>query len=84
MEYLEICKIDTSKLLVGTKQILRALGENTLKCVVIAEDTDQFIKDVVGEACKGKDVKIVSAPDKTELGKLCGIKVGAATCGILR
>ena len=84
MEYTKVAEIDRERLIVGTKQILRAIEEDAVETVIVAKDADHFIKDTILSALNDRNVELVYAPSKAELGTLCGIKVCAASCGVKR
>lgn len=71
----------TVKLIVGVKQTLRALNENILECIFIAEDADGYAVKQVIEAAKEMHLQIINVESKKKLGKQCGIDIGAACAG---
>lgn len=84
MDYKKVADVERNRLIVGTKQILRAIEEDVLDTVIVATDADHFIKDTILSALNDRNVELVYAPSKEELGMLCGIKVSAASCGIIK
>lgn len=82
-EHLIFMLTDSSKV-VGTKQVLRGLASDSLRCVVLSEDADDFLKGRIVAKAAEKGIEVVAAPSMEFLGKLCGIDVGAATAGILK
>ncbi len=79
MDYKAIANTPKSELVVGFKQVLKGIEEGTARCVVVASDSDSFIKDRVSETAKFYSVEIVSCPTKAELGRLCRVDVPTAT-----
>ncbi len=75
---------EPSKLVVGTKQVLRALSEGKALKVYIAKDADEHIKNSLYEAMSGSDAKLELADGKKELGDACGIKVGSACAALVK
>ncbi len=71
-------------LVVGTKQTLKAINENKLCKVFIAQDAENYVIRSIEEAAKNKKTVVTHVPSMKKLGKDCGIKVSAATAGILR
>ena len=65
---------EPSRLVVGTKQTIRALSEKKVLELYIAEDADQA----------AGDVKIIYVPTMRELGGKCRIAVGTAVCAVLK
>ncbi len=73
---------DKSCLVVGTKQTFRALLEQRVLELYIAEDADDFLKAKLLQAAG--DVKVNYVPTMQELGRKCRIAVGTAVCAVLR
>jgi large subunit ribosomal protein L7A len=76
--------LQAGKIVVGTKQTVRALKEGKALEVIIAEDADPSIVDKVMEAAKEANVPITKVDSMKKLGKACKIQVGAAAVAILR
>ena len=72
------------KKLVGCRQVLRGLSEDTIRCVVVAEDADSEIKSHLVKTAMSKNAKVLYAPSMDWLGQNAGIDVGAATVGFLK
>ena len=72
---------EPSRLVVGTKQTIRALSEKKVLELYIAEDADEFLKAKLQAA---GDVKIIYVPTMRELGGKCRIAVGTAVCAVLK
>jgi large subunit ribosomal protein L7A len=66
----------------GYRQVLRALDSGTLLSAEIAKDTDPSIREKLLAALKEANVPYKFVDSKVELGKLCGINVGAAVAGV--
>ena len=73
---------EPSRLVVGTKQTIRALSEKKVLELYIAEDADEFLKAKLLQAAG--DVKIIYVPTMRELGGKCRIAVGTAVCAVLK
>jgi large subunit ribosomal protein L7A len=71
------------KKVVGVKQSLKAIGNGEGKVVYIAKDADNKIIDSVESLVKQFSLELIYVDTMKELGKLCGIDVGAATAVIL-
>ncbi len=74
---------DSSKV-VGSKQVLKGISEDKVRCAIISEDADDNLKLKIASACTRNNVEILYAPTMEWLGFTVGIKVGAATVGILK
>lgn len=71
-----------TKLIVGTKETLKALEDGRAKAVFVARDADQtVIRPVLDLASQG-EVEVVFVEFMSDLGKACGIEVGAASAAI--
>lgn len=70
--------------LIGTKQVLRAVNEGKLEKAYIAKDSDVDIRDKIIAACKKKGVPFEEVSSMLDLGRACGIEVGAAVAGVLK
>lgn len=75
---------EEQSVVVGLKQTSRALEKDAVSSVYMAKDADTKLLEPVMEMCKERDVQILEVPNMIELGKLCGIKVGAAIAAILK
>lgn len=71
------------KKVVGFKQSLRAIKSGACKKVYVAKDADNKLVEEVKIAAQYNSLDIVYIDTMKELGKLCGIEVGAATAVIL-
>jgi len=68
---------------VGLKQTRRALEKGNVGSIYIAKDADSRIISPIIEMCKINNVKIREVQSMSELGKACGIEVGAAVVAVL-
>ena len=71
-------------LVAGTKQTVRALREELVSIVYMADDTDEAVKSEIFAAIGDQDVHLVYVPTKAELGEECGIDVPCACAAVLR
>ena len=69
---------------VGVKQLKKALRDGAAAKVFVAQDADPKLTDPIVEACRSAAVPVESADSMAELGKACGIEVGAAVAALLR
>lgn len=70
--------------IVGTKQILKLMEQEQIEEVVIAKNAESHVTSRVIELAKTKGVAVHYCESMEELGKSCGISVGAAAAGYLR
>ncbi len=66
------------KMIVGAKQLRKALNKGVARCVFLAENADPAITEPLEELCRQRDVPITWVPSMADLGRACGIEVGAA------
>ena len=63
---------------VGAKQVRRALEAGQALTVFLADDADPRVTGPIAAQCAEKGVRAETVPSMRELGKACGISVGAA------
>ena len=68
---------------IGIKQTLKAVENNTAKVVFIARDADEKVTAPLKDLCISNSIEIVYADTMKQLGKACGIEVGASAVCIL-
>ena len=66
------------KLVVGTKQLRKALENGRARWVWLAENADPAITEPLEALCLRYSVRYTWVPSKQDLGRECGIEVGAA------
>jgi ribosomal protein L7Ae-like RNA K-turn-binding protein len=76
--------IKASPKVVGTKQVLRSIAADDLKCAVISEDADDELKFKIRQCATERGLEVLSVPSKERLGQLVEIDVCAAVVGILK
>ena len=67
-----------SRVVVGSKQLKKALVNGRARFVCLAENADPDITDPLAQLCLQQDVRLMWIPTMAELGRACGIEVGAA------
>jgi large subunit ribosomal protein L7A len=72
------------KIIVGTKRSVKALVNNEVKVVVIAEDADFRITQKVIQSAEQLHIPLTKVSSMKKLGKACGIEVGAAAVAIIQ
>ena len=73
-----------SKMVVGAKQLRKALQRGYASRVYLAKNADPAITEPIETLCKQYDVPFAWVPNMMELGKQCGIEVGAAAAAAVR
>ncbi len=76
--------LSAKPLIVGIKQSTRAVRDNAAEKAYVARNADPNIRVPFCELCKKKDVPVEEAESMEELGRACGINVGAAVAVILK
>lgn len=72
-----------SKKTVGIKQSTKALNNNKVEKLFIAEDADDNLTQNMTQIAKAKSVDINYSYSMKELGEACKIDVGAAVVALL-
>lgn len=70
--------------IVGLKQLLRELENETVQRIYIADDADLHVKGKIRKAVNGRAIEIIGVDSMEMLGGICGIDVGAACAAILK
>lgn len=78
------CLKHAEKFVTGTKQTVKAVEAGMAAKVILARDADEKLTRPVLSMCEGKNIPVQYAETMVELGKACGIKVGAAMAAILK
>ncbi len=68
---------------VGLKQTQKALEKGLAKIIFIADDAELHVTKPLLKLCSERAVPVEPVATMEELGKACGIEVGAATAAIL-
>ena len=76
-------QLNTPRKVVGIKQLRKSLRDGLISKAFAAENADPRLTDPIAEACRECGVELVWVPTMAELGKACGISVGAAAAGLL-
>ncbi len=73
-----LSELQTARYLVGLKQSLKKIHGGEAKKAFVAENASPRVTDEVTAACETAGVPVEWVPDMNELGRACGIDVGAA------
>ena len=79
---LELLK--SSNKAIGIKQSLKAVEADHAQLVFIAKDADEKITAGLREQCQARSIEIYYADTMKQLGKACGIEVGASAVCLLK
>ena len=70
-------------LAVGAKQLKKAVTAGTARQVFLAQDADPAVTGPLAQLCQTKAVPVSWVPAMADLGRACGIEVGAAAAAAL-
>ena len=70
-------------LVVGAKQLKKAVKAGRVRYVFLAENADPAVTEPLVELCTAHHIQITWVPSMTELGRCCGIEVGAAAAAVV-
>ena len=68
---------------VGSNQTAKAIGKGRAEVVFVAKDADRRVLEGVLAAARDRGVDVVEVGSMRELGRACGIAVGASAAAIL-
>ena len=77
-EYGSSLNLSNRKVVVGAKQLRKAFAKNTVRWVYLAENADPAITEPIMAQCKLNCVPYTWVTTMADLGRACGIEVGAA------
>ena len=69
--------------MVGAKQLRKALRNGSARRVYLAENADPAITEPLAALCQCSSVEFFWVRSMAELGKACGIEVGATTAAVV-
>ena len=70
-------------LVVGAKQLKKAVKAGRARYVFLAENADPAVTEPLAELCTANHIQITWVPSMAELGRVCGIEVGAAAAAVV-
>ena len=70
-------------LIVGTKQLKKALDRGEVRHVLLARDADPRITEPLERLCLERNIDCCWVGKMTDLGRACGIEVGAAAAALV-
>lgn len=83
MSYEKLTQLQ-SRLIIGTKQTIKAIEQGLVEELFVANDADQHITGEVLRLAKDQNVKHTTVDSKKKLGAACGIEVGATAVAITK
>ena len=76
-------KIDRNKVVVGAKQLRKAMEKGNVQYVCFAKNADPGITEPLAQQCKTRGISCIWVSSMRELGDACGIEVGAAAAAVV-
>ena len=73
-----MAEIRRDNVVVGMKQLKKALRAGRIQTAYFAADADPAVTETAAEMCSSNNVPVVWVKTMSQLGKACGIDVGAA------
>lgn len=77
-------EIKNLKKAIGTKQTTRALKEDKVDLVFIAQDAEKHVIRNVEDLCSEKNIEVIYVDSMKKLGRACNIEVGSAIVGVFK
>ena len=82
-KYGKLPNLAQMNLVVGAKQLKKAVKAGRVRYVFLAENADPAVTEPLAELCTANHIQITWVPSMTELGRSCGIEVGAAAAAVV-
>ena len=76
-------RITGRKVVVGAKQLRKALLAGKVQLVCLAESADPALTEPIEALCQQNQVEYAWVSSMTDLGRPCGIEVGAAAAAVV-
>jgi len=73
-----LSQLANRRVVVGSKQLRKALKNGRARLVFLARNADPAITEPIEAMCRQNDVEYAWVPSMMDLGRTCGIEVGAA------
>ena len=74
---------DKETVVVGAKQLKKAVRAGAVRYVYLAENADPAVTEPLEELCQRNHIHITWVRSMAELGRSCGIEVGAAAAAVI-
>lgn len=78
-----LSKLTGRKVVVGAKQLRKALLTGSAQFVCLAESADPALTEPIVALCQQNNVEYAWVSSMTDLGRACGIEVGAAAAAVV-
>ena len=78
-----LTEVARRKMVVGAKQLKKALSGGRATWVILAENAAPAITEPLEQLCRQYQISCAWVPNMQDLGKACGIEVGTAAAAAL-
>ena len=78
-----LSELSRGEYVVGAKQLKKAVRAGRVRLVFLARNADPAVTDPLEDLCRTNSIPIIWVPTMAELGRSCGIEVGAAAAAAL-
>ena len=75
--------LQNRKVLVGAKQIRKAINSKAVSLVLLAKNADFVLTESLEALCLQNHIPFVWVPNMVQLGHACGMDVGAAAAAVV-
>ena len=82
-KYGKLPNLSNQNLVVGAKQLKKAVKAGRVRYVFLAENADPAVTEPLEALCTANHIQITWVPSMAELGRVCGIEVGAAAAAVV-
>ena len=79
----KLADLRNEKFVVGAKQLKKAVKNNRVRCAFLAENADPAVTEPLEMLCAENHIPITWVASMADLGRACGIEVGAAAAAVL-
>ncbi|MBR2955547.1 MAG: ribosomal L7Ae/L30e/S12e/Gadd45 family protein [Ruminococcus sp.] len=79
----DLPELSRHRVVVGAKQFRKALNKGCARQVFLARDADPSLTEPIMAQCQHSGVAYTWVRSMTELGRACGIEVGAAAATVV-
>ena len=73
-----------NNMIVGAKAVKKCLRNRQICTAFLAENADPAVTDPIAQMCSAEDIPLIWVKTMAELGRTCGIEVGAAAAAAIR
>ena len=78
-----MAEIRQNNVVVGAKQFKKALRDGRIQKAYLAANADPAVTEPIAQMCNEHKIALTWVKTMTELGRACGIEVGAATAAVV-